>query len=335
MTIEVRPRVVLSGFADEASESKDLREQLAVCAALGLRFFSIRFVNLGDGIKHVMALDAAEIAQVQGLIQDYGMRVCCLGSPIGKIKLRDEVDGTSNRYVPIQKYLETEVQHACNLAHGLDTRLLRGFSFYPPKGQPVEPYLPQAVDNLGKIADRCQAEGLIFGLEVEANLTGRSGASMAALYHALRHPAVMLIFDGANLTAQGYSRDQVVQAYFEMKPGLGWLHVKDYRLDPNTLVDQHVDEGALQAFVPVGMGDSGYPEILADLKTSWSPIEQRLQAVGADGIFLDLEPHLRGGGQFGGYSGPDGFGIALRALCDLLTKTGFDYSLRDPGVFGL
>ena len=46
-------------------------------------------------------------------------------------------------------------------------------------------------------------------------------------------------------------------------------------------------------------------------------------------MFLDLEPHLKGGGQFGGFSGPDGMGVALRSLCRVLDYVGIDYHLRD------
>ena len=49
---------------------------------------------------------------------------------------------------------------------------------------------------------------------------------------------------------------------------------------------------------------------------------------GAPGVFVDLEPHVKGGGQFGGFSGPDGFGVALRGLCRVLDKTGVGYQLR-------
>ena len=50
---------------------------------------------------------------------------------------------------------------------------------------------------------------------------------------------------------------------------------------------------------------------------------------GADGVFLDLEPHVKGGGQFGGFSGPDGFGVALRGLCRVLDYVAIPYQLRD------
>jgi len=54
-----------------------------------------------------------------------------------------------------------------------------------------------------------------------------------------------------------------------------------------------------------------------------------LKRLGVPGVFLDLEPHLKGGGQFGGFSGPDGMGVALAGLCRLLDYVGIEYHRRD------
>ena len=53
------------------------------------------------------------------------------------------------------------------------------------------------------------------------------------------------------------------------------------------------------------------------------------ESLGVPGFFLETEPHLKGGGQFGGFSGPDGMGVAVRALCKVLDYVGIDYHLRD------
>ena len=50
------PRVILSGFADEAANHKTAVEQFAAFAALGLQYYSIRFIDVGQGIKNVMQL---------------------------------------------------------------------------------------------------------------------------------------------------------------------------------------------------------------------------------------------------------------------------------------
>jgi hypothetical protein len=58
-------------------------------------------------------------------------------------------------------------------------------------------------------------------------------------------------------------------------------------------------------------------------------LEAKLKRRGIPGVFLDMEPHVKAGGQFGGSSGPDGMGVAVRGLCRVLDYIGIDYHLRD------
>ena len=62
-------------------------------------------------------------------------------------------------------------------------------------------------------------------------------------------------------------------------------------------------------------------------------IEKRLHRRGIPGVVVDLEPHLKGGGQYGGFSGPDGFGVALRSLCRVLDYVGIEYHLAISKIF--
>ena len=89
-----------------------------------------------------------------------------------------------------------------------------------------------------------------------------------------------------------------------------------------------VNEDRLKNFVPCTDGDSGHEMIFRDLREQLPTIEKRLQKLGIEGFYLETEPHLKGGGQFGGFSGPDGMGVAVRALCSALDYAGIDYSLR-------
>ncbi|MGL4462546.1 MAG: sugar phosphate isomerase/epimerase, partial [Planctomycetia bacterium] len=107
-----RPKVLLSGFADEAAVSKTGVEQFSVFAALGFQYYSLRFIDIGGGVKNVMKLDDAELAKVQELGARYDLKVATIGSPIGKVKLVDVDDGTRNVYVPFEKYLAEDVAHA-------------------------------------------------------------------------------------------------------------------------------------------------------------------------------------------------------------------------------
>lgn len=322
-----QPSVLLSGFADEAANQKTLDQQFSALSALGMRYFSIRFVDAGNGIKNVMALDADELETVKQKIAEYGLTVSSLGSPLGKVKLCDVEDGTTTSYRPFGNYVQEEVPRACELANEFGTKLIRGFSFYHPRGSDLATHFNQARDQVGKIAEICQQHGLIYGLEVEANLIGQSGELLARMHREIANDSLVLIFDGGNLVTMGYSAEEVYQQYEHMKPGLGWLHIKDF-LNPGSKVD-HVDEESIKHFVPADMGDSGHDKIFADLVHFLPELEARMVALGVPGVFLDLEPHVKGGGQFGGFSGPDGFGVALRALCRVCDQAGIEYRLRD------
>jgi sugar phosphate isomerase/epimerase len=324
-----RPRVILSGFADEAANQKTAEQQFAAFAALGLQYYSLRFIDVGEGIKNVMKLSRTEIQKVRHLENQYGLNVASIGSPIGKVKLLDVDDGTKNAYVPFKKYLEEDVARACEIAHAFETKLIRGFSFYPPKGADPRAHLAQAVEQIGHVVEACHRSDLTYGLEVEANLVGRDGQLLAEIYQQVNHPAMVLIFDAGNIITQGYTSAELLEQYEAMKPGLGWMHIKDYRNPHRPTKGGHVEEDTLKYFVPADQGYSGHEVILRDFAGILPKLEQKLHRRGIPGVFLDLEPHLKGGGQFGGFSGPDGMGVALRALCKVLDYVGIDYHLRD------
>jgi sugar phosphate isomerase/epimerase len=323
------PSIILSGFADEAANERTAEQQFAAFAALGLQYYSIRFIDAGGGVKNVMKLTKSEINSIRHLQNDYGLNVSSVGSPIGKVKLANTADGTSNRYVPFAKYLTQEVTRACEIAHCFETKLIRGFSFYHPRDTDARAHIPQVVDQLGQIAETCHRHDLIFGLEVEANLVGHTGELLAEIHRQINHPALVLVFDAGNIITQGYTAGEVYQQYLAMKPGLGWMHVKDYRHPRPSQRRAHVDEEVLKHFVPANQGDSAYEMILRDFR-DWIPrLQRKLKPRGIPGVFLDLEPHVKGGGQFGGFSGPDGMGVALRGLCKVLDYVGINYHLRD------
>jgi sugar phosphate isomerase/epimerase len=341
-----RPRVILSGFGDEAAIHKTAFEQFAAFAALGLEYYSIRFIDAGEGIKNVMQLSKGEIRRIAHLEDDFDLNVASIGSPIGKVKLLDVEDRTKNAYIPFKKYLSQDVAKACEVAHAFETKLIRGFSFYHPRGSDPRDHLAQAVDQLGQIAEACHRSDLTFGVEVEGNLVGQNGYLLAEIHRQVSHPAMVLVFDAANILCQGYTPAEVFDQYLAMKPGLGWMHIKDYRLPagqkaangkraaPRGQGDKadarppmHIDEESLRDFAPADAGDCGHAALLRDFAGLIPQLEKKLKRRGIPGVFLDLEPHLKKGGQFGGFSGPDGMGVALRGLCRVLDFAGIDYHL--------
>ena len=327
------PDIILTGLADESSASKRIEEQLAVTRALGLSHYSPRFLDVGGGVKNVMALTDDELKRLLKLHQEFEVKVSSLASPIGKVKLFDFDDGTQNAYIPFDQYLREDVARAIELAQALGTKLIRGFSFYPPQDDDPRDHLERSAAQLRPIADACAAADVYFGLEVEANLVGRNGELEGELWEAVGHDHLGLVFDAGNMVCQGYYGDQIFAQWQAMKPGLLWIHIKDY-LDPTIRQEGaaeralgHIAEDALEHFVPADEGDSDHRRIFRDLKASLPEIRSRLSAKGIEGLYMDLEPHLKGGGQFGGYSGPDGYGVALRGLCRALDDADVSYHL--------
>jgi len=156
------PGVILSGFADESANQKTAEQQFAAFAALGLQYYTVRFIDAGKGVKNVMQLTKSEINKVRSLQSEYGLNVSSLGSPIGKVKLLNVDDKSPNKYVPFAKYLDKDVNRACELAHAFETKLIRGFSFYHPRETDPREHIPQVVDQLGQIAETCHRNDLTF-----------------------------------------------------------------------------------------------------------------------------------------------------------------------------
>jgi len=321
------PEVILSGFADEGPVSKRAEEQLTMMRALGLSYYTIRFVDVGNGVKNVMELSDDEIEQLKKLHGDFEIRISSIGSPLGKVKLVDQEDGTQNRFVPFQDYLANDVQRAIDLALAFDTKLIRGFSYYHPHGKDPWPYVDQAAEQLGQIVEKCAGAGLVYGLEVEGDLIGADGDTLIALYEKIGSPNVCIIPDVGNMEAKDHSPDSAYEHYMKMRSGVGWIHIKGFNNPPNKAMLAAAEARGLTRFIPVDRGDSGHEQVLRDFRTAVPEILERITPLGVPGVFVDLEPHVKGGGQFGGVSGVDGFGVAFRSLCRLLDYLEFDYHL--------
>lgn len=328
--MSVRPGVILSAFADEAANRRTALEQMTALAAVGIRQYTPRFIDVtGEGrVEHVTELSAEKLEQLKRLHAEYGVSVTSIGARVGKVKLLNVDDGSHNKFVPFEEYLAGEVSRTIRAALALETKLIRGFSFYHPRGTRPEEHLDLAAAQVRRIVEVCAAEGLIYGMEIEPNLVGETGQLMAELARRIDHPNLVLIFDGGNVAAQNKNAIRVFEEYRATIPWLGWMHIKDYRIDPSLVWEGAVDEDRLKNFVPCNEGDSGHEMIFRDLREELPAMTERLSKLGIPAFVLEAEPHLKGGGQFGGFSGPDGLGVAVRALCSALSYAGIDYSLR-------
>ncbi|MBO5285877.1 MAG: sugar phosphate isomerase/epimerase, partial [Clostridia bacterium] len=73
-------KLILSAFADEYSSN--FIEQLKALNGFGINYIEVRGV---DG-KNVSTLTASEVKDAKLKLNDYGIKVSSIGSPLGKIK---------------------------------------------------------------------------------------------------------------------------------------------------------------------------------------------------------------------------------------------------------
>src|SRR5262252_11120419 len=266
--------VVLSGFADEISA--DLDEQLAVLAAESIAHLELRSV----WSTNVVDLDDLQLARFRRRIEDSGVQVSAIGSPIGKTDIG----------VPIERELD-RLRRVADVAGQLGTRLVRVFSFFIPEGHDPLLYRAQVIDRMCACAEIASERGLILTHENEKKIYGDRPERCADIIASVGSPALQATFDAANFVQCGVRPHS--DAYELLRPYLVYVQVKDAVM-------------ATGDVVPAGRGDGQVGQTLAALRDS-----------GFQG-YLSLEPHLAMAGRFGGFSGPELFRVACRALKDLL-----------------
>jgi sugar phosphate isomerase/epimerase len=268
--------VILSGFADEISAEID--EQLATLAAESISHLELRSVwstNVAD-------LSDNELASFRQALDDAGVRVSAIGSPIGKIELD----------APLGPELE-RMRRVADIACELGTRIVRVFSFFIPPGEPPERHRQRVIDRMGALARIAETRGLVLAHENEKEIYGDIPQRCADLIAAVGSPALRATFDAANFVQCGVRPH--TQGYGLLRPYLVYLQVKDAL-------------AATGELVPPGQGDGEVRETLSALQDS-----------GFEG-YLSLEPHLSAADRYGGFSGPEGFRCAAQALKSLLDE---------------
>jgi sugar phosphate isomerase/epimerase len=268
--------VILSGFADEISP--DPQTQLATLAAESISHLELRSawsVNVAD-------FTGEQRAAFRAAVDDAGVRVSAIGSPIGKIP----VDA------PLAPELD-RMRRVADVAAELGTTIVRVFSFFIPVGQPPRRYRDQVIDRMGALARIAEERGLILAHENEKEIYGDVPERCADLITTVESPALRATFDPANFVQCGIR--PFSDAYPVLRPYLVYLQVKDAL-------------AASGEVVPAGQGDGELRETLAALREE-----------GFAG-FMSLEPHLAQAGRFGGFSGPEGFHRAAEALKFLLNE---------------
>ena len=82
-------KFIISGFADEFDS--DLKTHVEGFKTLGIGHIEVRFINE----KNIADLTEEEVKELKAYLDENGIKVSAVGSPLGKIK----IDGDCRRYV--------------------------------------------------------------------------------------------------------------------------------------------------------------------------------------------------------------------------------------------
>lgn len=266
----------LSGFADEISPEPGV--QLETLAAESIRFLELR----SAWSANVAAMTDAQLASFRHEIEEAGVRVSAIGSPIGKIGIGE----------PIGPELE-RMRRIADVAGLFGTAIVRVFSFFMPAGEPPERYRQAVIDRMGALAEVAAERGIVLAHENEKEIYGDIPERCADLIASVGSPALRATFDAANFVQCGVRPH--TDGYQLLRPHLVYLQVKDAL-------------AATGQVVPAGQGDGEVRETLAALAAS-----------GFSG-YASLEPHLAEAGRYGGFSGAQEFRRAASALKGLLAE---------------
>ena len=240
-------KFILSAFADEYDA--DFETQLKGLNSFGIKYIELRFV---DG-KNISALTDSELERVKALLNMYGVKVSAIGSPLGKIRLDEDID----------VHIEL-TEKVCRTANYLGTDCVRMFSFYPPNDKNISDYRAEVISALDRMLEVADRYSVKLCHENEARIYGEAPeACLDLLTHF--NGRLKAVFDMGNFALEGYDP---IKAYGLLKDYIEYFHIKD-----------GFKKGAI---VPAGKGDAKIGEILSDYAKNTDRE-----------TYISLEPHLQ------------------------------------------
>lgn len=237
----------ISGFADEIDANLDT--QIQTLNQLNIHYMEIRGVNGRNILDHT----AEEVVEIKRRLDQGGIRVSSVGSPIGKIKITD----------PFEPHFE-KFRHCVEIAKILETPYIRMFSFFIPEGQNPETFRDEVMKRLSRFVSYAKDQNVVLLHENEKEIYGDTAPRCLELFQEFYCDHFQGVFDFANFVQCG---QDTLAAYEMLKPYIAYIHIKDAKAGTGEVV-------------PSGMGDGNVKTILTQLHQS-----------GYQG-FLSLEPHL-------------------------------------------
>lgn len=276
----------LCAFADEASTV--FSEQLAALKKHSIPYIELRGL---DG-KNVSSLTSDEAREYKKQLDEAGIRVWSIGSPIGKMKLSDDFDA----------HLE-KLRATLEIAKIFDTHRIRMFSFYETEGRRDEVFA-----NLRRMVKLADDYGVVLYHENEKDIYGDIAdrvLDIRANVAGLRY-----IFDPANFLEVG---QDIPDAQKKLINVTDYFHIKDVIKETRQLV-------------PAGQGNGEIVKMLESIKIDTTlTIEPHLKVF--KGYSETSDVTLNSAHVY--ETNAEAFDAAVAGIKDCLKKAG--YVERDGG----
>lgn len=132
----MKDRIKISGFADEISDN--LNVQVESLKKLGFSYVEMRGVDGNNLIFH----DDKKISEIKKKLDDNGIKLSSLGSPLGKIGITDAFQPHFDAF-----------KRACEIAHKMECKNIRLFSYYLPENTSPVSFESEVFERTSKFVD--------------------------------------------------------------------------------------------------------------------------------------------------------------------------------------
>lgn len=243
----MKKKFIISAFSDEALRNVD--DQLELLNKLGIEYFEPRYVTPE---RTIIDYSLDEARELKAKMDARNIKVSCIGSWLGKIKITD----------PFEPHLE-RLRHCIEIAKILGTKNIRTFSFWLPEGDAPEKWRDEVMSRLSQMVAIAEKEGIVLLHENEHRVYGESAENCLDIFETIKSPALSGTFDPANFIYFNY---EPYSAYEMLKDHITYFHMKD--AVPNV------------EMCPVGYGEGRVADVLKAVPDREEP------------YFLTIEPHL-------------------------------------------
>lgn len=216
--------IKLCAFADEADATLD--GQIGCLRDNGIGYLEVRGV---DG-KNISEFTPNEARRLRERLTENGIAVWAVGSPIGKISIRDDFGAHFDQF-----------KRTLEIAVITEARMMRVFSFYC-EGEALA-HRETVMERLCRLTEAAAGSGVLLCHENEKDIFGDTAERCRDICVSV--PGIRAVFDPANFVQCG---GDPLAAWEMLKDYTEYLHIKDADHDG--------------ANVPAGTGAGCLPEII-------------------------------------------------------------------------